>query len=318
MIRDTPIGSYKNATGPINYGMTNDYMFRAVLQKNVHVLKGLICSVLHLREENVQSVQITNPIELGDDIDDKTFILDVNVLLNNNTLINLEMQMTNEHNWTDRSLSYLCRSYDQLYQGEIYSSAKPAIHIGFLNFQPFPDYPEFYAKYKLMNEKNGMVYSDKFLLNVIDLTQIELATEEDKEYQIDYWARLFTATSWEEIIMLAEKNNAFSETAQTLYELNSDEITEMKCRARRDYYKQKNTTEKIMNELTLEKDRLLAETEKLTAETEQLTAQKEQLTAQTEQLTAQTEQLTAENEALSSEVKNLKARIAELEAQQNK
>ena len=83
--------------------------------------------------------------------------------------------------------------------------------------------------------------------------------------------------------MLAEKNNAFSETAQTLYELNSDEITEMKCRARRDYYKQKNTTEKIMNELTLEKDRLLAETEKLTAE----------------------------NEAL-------KARIAELEAQQNK
>lgn len=92
-------------------------------------------------EENVQSVQITNPIELGDDFDDKTFILDVNVLLNNNTLINLEMQMTNEHNWTDRSLSYLCRSYDQLYQGEVYSSAKPAIHIGFLNFQPFPDYP---------------------------------------------------------------------------------------------------------------------------------------------------------------------------------
>lgn len=296
MIRDTPIGSYKNATGPINYGMTNDYMFRAVLQKNVHVLKGLICSVLHLREENVQSVQITNPIELGDDFDDKTFILDVNVLLNNNTLINLEMQMTNEHNWTDRSLSYLCRSYDQLYQGEVYSSAKPAIHIGFLNFQPFPDYPEFYAKYKLMNEKNGMVYSDKFLLNVIDLTQIELATEEDKEFQIDYWAKLFTATSWEEIIMLAEKNNAFSETAQTLYELNSDEITEMKCRARRDYYKQKNTTEKIMKDLTLEKERLLAKTEKLTTENEALIAKKEALAT--------------ENEAL-------KARIAELEAKQN-
>ena len=266
MIRNTPIGSYKNATGPINYGMTNDYMFRAVLQKNVHVLKGLICSVLHLREENVQSVQITNPIELGDDIDDKTFILDVNVLLNNNTLINLEMQMTNEHNWTDRSLSYLCRSYDQLYQGEIYSSAKPAIHIGFLNFQPFPNYPEFYAKYKLMNEKNGMVYSDKFLLNVIDLTQIELATKEDKEFQIDYWAKLFTATSWEEIIMLAEKNNAFSETAQTLYELNSDEITEMKCRARRDYYKQKNTTEKIITDLTNENEALKARIAELEAQ----------------------------------------------------
>ena len=111
-----------------------------------------------------------------------------------------------------------------------------------------------------------MVYSDKFLLNVIDLTQIELATEEDKEFQIDYWAKLFTATSWEEIIMLAEKNNAFSETAQTLYELNSDEITEMKCRARRDYYKQKNTTEKIITDLTNENEALKARIAELEAQ----------------------------------------------------
>lgn len=39
--------------------------------------------------------------------------------------------------------------------------------------------------------------------------------------------------------MLAEKNNAFSETAQALYEFNSDKITKMKCRTKRDYYKQK-------------------------------------------------------------------------------
>lgn len=273
----TPIGTYKEATGPINYGMTNDYMFRAVLQKNAHVLKGLICAVLHLKPETVESVQITNPIELGDDIDDKTFILDINVLLNNRALINLEMQVVNEHNWQDRSLSYLCRSYDQLYQGEIYSMAKPAIHIGFLNFPPFPEYPEFYATYKLMNEKNGMVYSDKFLLSVIDLTHIELATNEDKEFQIDYWTKLFTATSWEEIIMIAEKNNAFSETAQTLYELNADEITEMKCRARRDYYKQKNTTEKILKELEEHKESLTTEIKSLSAENESLSAENELL-----------------------------------------
>ena len=28
------------ATGPIMYNMTNDYMFRAILQKNKKVLKG--------------------------------------------------------------------------------------------------------------------------------------------------------------------------------------------------------------------------------------------------------------------------------------
>jgi len=145
--------NFQNAIGAIQFNMTNDYMFRAVNQKNPLVTKGIICSVLHLNPETVQSVEITNPIELGDDIDDKTFMLDINILLNNSAIINLEMQVVNEHNWQDRSLSYLCRSFDQLYQGEDYSSAKPAIHVGFLNFQPFPDYPEFHASYKLKNEK---------------------------------------------------------------------------------------------------------------------------------------------------------------------
>lgn len=241
--------TYKNATGDIPYNMTNDYMFRVVLQKNELVLKGLICSLLHLNHEDVQSTQITNPIELGEDIDDKTFVLDIDVILNNSSLINLEMQMTNEHNWVDRSLSYLCRSFDQLYQGESYSSAKPAIHIGFLNFHPFPDFPEFYATYKLTNQKNGMVYSDKFSLSVIDLKHIELSTDEDKESLVDAWARFFIATSWEEVIMIAEHSPHIEAAAQTLYEANADEATKRKCRARRDYYKQKNTTEKMMIDL---------------------------------------------------------------------
>ena len=45
--------------------------------------------------------------------------LDIRVVLNQNTLINLEMQVINEHNWPERSLSYLYREFDQL------SSSKP-------------------------------------------------------------------------------------------------------------------------------------------------------------------------------------------------
>lgn len=251
--------SFRTATGEIPYNMTNDYMFRVVLQRNEQVLKGLICSLLHLNYEDVQSTHITNPIEFGEDIDDKTFVLDIDIILNNASLINLEMQMTNEHNWTDRSLSYLCRSFDQLYQGEGYSSAKPAMHIGFLNFHPFPEYPEFYATYKLINEKNGMVYSDKFSLSVVDLKHIELATNEDKESHVDAWARFFTTTSWEEVIMIVEHIPHLEAAAQTLYEANADEATKRKCRARRDYYKQVNTTEKLFLELNAEKEALMAE-----------------------------------------------------------
>jgi hypothetical protein len=64
--------------------------------------------------------------------------------MNNNTFINLGMQVNNEYNWPERSLSYLCRSFDQLRTSEEYANAGPAIHIGFLDFTPFPEHPEFY------------------------------------------------------------------------------------------------------------------------------------------------------------------------------
>ena len=251
--------TYQEATGATTYGLTNDYMFRAVFQKSETALRGLISSVLHMKPEEISRVVITNPIKLGEQIDDKTFILDIEVLLNDNRLINLEMQMANQHNWQDRSLSYLCRSFDQLYQAEEYTTAKPVTHIGFLNFTLFPEKPEFYATYKFLNTKNHMVFSDKITLNVVDLKHIELATDEDNAWQIDYWAKLFTATTWEELKMIADNNVYLEAATQTMYELSADEMVERQCRARRDYYKQVNTHNRTVREL----EEALAENERL-------------------------------------------------------
>ena len=141
--------SLEEATGAIAYNMTNNYMFRFVLQQNEKVLKGLICALLHLKPEQIKKIEILNPINLAGDVTGKEFILDINILLNDDTQVNLEMQNENEHNWTDRSLSYLCRTFDQLYHGQKYDEALPVIHIGFLDFTLFPKYPEFYATYKI-------------------------------------------------------------------------------------------------------------------------------------------------------------------------
>ncbi|MBO5281790.1 MAG: Rpn family recombination-promoting nuclease/putative transposase, partial [Lachnospiraceae bacterium] len=195
----TPILSdaLQGASGPVTIPMTNDYLFRALLQSNNRVLKGLICSLLHMAPKQIKSVTITNPIELGKAIDAKTLILDVKVLMNNDTTINLEMQVINEHNWPERSLTYLCRSFDSLNTGEAYLSVKPVIQISLLDFTLFPENPEFYATYRFLNEKNHMIYSDKLRISVLDLTRIDLATEEDRMYGIDHWAALFKSGTWE-------------------------------------------------------------------------------------------------------------------------
>lgn len=248
--------SLEEATGVIQYNMTNDYMFRYILQKNEKVLKGLICSLLHLRPEQIKKVEVTNPINLNEDINGKEFVLDINVMLNDDTQINLEMQVENKHNWIERSLAYLCRSFDQLYRGQKYEEALPVIHIGFLDYTLFPDEPEFYAQNVLMNKKTHRIYSDKFQLSVVDLTQIEMATEEDKTYQIDYWARLFKAKTWEEIKMLAEKSEYLQEAAQSVYVANADEIVRQKCLAREEAERHERTVKRNMDLLKKENETL--------------------------------------------------------------
>ena len=182
---------------------------------------------------------------LSANITGKEFILDIHVMLNDETLLNLEMQVANEYNWPERSLAYLCRAYDQLYRGQKYEEALPVIHIGFLDFTLHPSEPEFYATYQMLNIKNHLLYSSKFTLSVVNLNQIKLATEEDREYQIDYWAAMFKAGTWEEIKMLTKENEYLQEAAESLYVANADEIVRQQCIAREDAERRERTLERI-------------------------------------------------------------------------
>ena len=272
--------SFRNASGPIDYGFTNDYMFNTILQHNSHVLQGLICSLLHLKPDDIMSIAVKDPILPGRTFDNKEFILDTEVVLNDDTLINLEMQVINEHNWPDRSLSYLCRRFDQLLHGQDYIECKPVIHIGFLDFTPFPGFSEFYATYKLLNTKNHHLYSDKFILSVIDLTHIELATDEDMAYSIDRWAKLFKSTTWEELKMIAGNNPVLTDASETLFTFNSDEAERRRSQARKEFIAHEKALNKKLAEsaeeiaaLTAEKQSWAAEKQTMAAEIKRLRAQ---------------------------------------------
>ena len=284
-------GDFASATGKIEYGFTNDYMFRAVLQKNKKVLKELICALLHLKPDEVNSVEITNPIILGETITDKDFMLDIHVSLNNNTNINLEMQVQNLGNWTERSLSYLCRSFDTLNSGDDYKDATPAIHIGFLDFTLFPEVPEFYSTYRMMNVKNHHLYSSKFTLSVVDLTKIDLATCEDKTWGIDHWARLFKATTWEEIKMVAKNNETLQEASETLYSMHCEETIRGMARARQDYNRLHNYIDHKIATLEADNEKLSSDNEKLSSDVEKLSSALADKDAEIAKLQALVEQL---------------------------
>ena len=295
--------SYKEATGVIQYNMTNNYMFRYILQENKKVLKGLISAVLHLDPSEIQSVEIQNPINLSEDVEGKEFILDIRVMLNDNKLINLEMQLNNKYDWPERSLSYLCRNYDQLYRGQEYREVMPVYHIGFLDFTLFPDKPEFYATYKMMNVKNHHLYSDKLTVGVVDLNRTDLATDEDKIYKIDYWARLFKAKTWEDLQMLAKNNEYLEEAAESIYKANADDILMQKCRAREEAERYERIAQRTIQ---------LLQDENTTLKEEKTLLQDEKTLLQDEKTLWQDEKA-----VMQDELEALRKRVAELEQENN-
>ena len=83
-----------------------------------------------------------------------------------------------------------------------------------------------------MNVQKHYIYNDKFTLNVLDSNQVHLATDEDKLWKLDYWARLFKSTTWEELKMLAQQNDIFLETCETIFQKNQDRNVRYWCEAR--------------------------------------------------------------------------------------
>ena len=126
--------SLEEATGKLDYRLTNDCMFHMVFQKSPKALLGLCASLLHMHPEEIRSVEVLNPFEFKTIPTDKTFVLDLKVLLNDDRILNFEVQVIDEKDWPERSLSYACRTFDHLQKGETYLDVKPIRHIGFLDY----------------------------------------------------------------------------------------------------------------------------------------------------------------------------------------
>ena len=229
------LDSLEHLTGKLEFTATNDYMFRAVFQSNENALKGLLSALLNIPINEIVSVTILNPIQLGEAIDEKTIVMDLNILLNHNKVLNLEMQVANQGDWPERSLFYLCKNYTKLESGKAYKTLLPVIHIGIVDFSPFPDNKQFYSEYLLRETKTNHIYNDKLSIRMLNLKQIENVTDNEHQSTLYQWAKLFKATTWEEIKMLAKDDSSISEFTFTLYEMSEDEKIRYQCFARERY-----------------------------------------------------------------------------------
>ena len=129
---------------------------------------------------------------------------------------------------------------------------------------------------------------------MLDLTKIELATDEDRLCEIDHWARLFKAKTWEDLRMIAEKNQYMNEAAAEIYMRNSDENIREQCLAREEYWKHERWVRNQMEE----KDRTIADQEQTITDQKQTIIDQEQRITDQEQTITDREQTIADQKQM--------------------
>jgi hypothetical protein len=63
--------NWKEPTGPLPFRMTNDYLFKYLLQSEEDVLKAIVCSYRDLNPDDIRSIYVMNAIQISDEIADK-------------------------------------------------------------------------------------------------------------------------------------------------------------------------------------------------------------------------------------------------------
>ena len=221
---------FTNATGPIAYPLRTDTMIHYVTQNSQHTLKHLISSLKEMNYSDIKDIQIMNPSDFSE-YDEKKSTLDLKVLLNNGEIINVELQMYLDAYWIKRSLLYLCKAFNSIEEGEAYSHLLPTTQICITDLDLFDHEPEFYSHYLFMNVKTHQIYTKNLAINVLQLNHIELATNEDKANNLDHWARLFVADTWEELKALVNEHPEFEEAVSMIYKANADDTVKLAIEA---------------------------------------------------------------------------------------
>lgn len=91
---------------------------------------------------------------------------------------------------------------------------------------------------------------------MINLSQIENATKEDRESGLYDWVSLFRAREWKELMELSKRSEALGNAVVTLAELSDDEKIRQQCEARRKYEMDQDALNKRFQNMTSEMEKM--------------------------------------------------------------
>jgi len=166
-----------------------DFAFKKLFgtEENKEILISFINAVVS-EADRVSDVILLNPYNHKEHSTDKLSILDIKATDKHGRQYNIEMQITDQVFYNQRSLYYWSKLYaSQLKEGDPFDLLKKTISINVLNFNYFDAEPNYHNVFKLLHVESHKRYFEEMELHFIELEKFDADIKHLKT-ALDRWA----------------------------------------------------------------------------------------------------------------------------------
>ncbi len=203
--------------------LKNDIIFKAFFGKkgNEKYLIDFLTGLLKIDIKEIEIKEEVNLLQLSNY--EKGGRLDIQAKLNNGNIVNIEMQVRDEHNIIERSTIYASKVVNkELKVGQSYIDTSKVIMVNILNFNIF-EYEEYVSETMLVLKN----HRDHEVSDLIKYYYIELPkyrkTKTDMNDKLNQWLAVIDDTDWGKIEMAEKKNEKIKSALDDMEYLTGDE-----------------------------------------------------------------------------------------------
>ena len=209
--------------------MTNDFIFKKVFgnNKNKGMLIDLLSGILNI---NIHQIEIKAEVDLERDlIDNKEGILDIEAVIDNGITIDIEMQMQDQYNMTERSLFYWSGLYyNGLKSGGNYKKNNRVVTINILNFDIFKEGP-YHKVATIRREYKNKLLTNDLEMHFIQIPKFKKEGSEKENKKLWQWLKFIDGQDEKGVKKAMEENKKVKEASDELEYLTGDEAVRRKA-----------------------------------------------------------------------------------------
>ena len=213
--------------------LTSDYVFKRIFarEENNSMLKDFLEAILNI---HINKVEVKNPELTPNMADEKLGILDLKLDIDNERVVDVEMQVSNEHNIKERSSTYLSKlAAEQLKAKQNYKELKKIITINILKYN-YLERNSYHSIARMKYEDTsptefvdmGYNKEEEEATNTFEMHFIELPKFKEKNpdcnTKLEQWLWLIDGSKEEKVTMSAQENEEINKTVKELNKLSQN------------------------------------------------------------------------------------------------